>query len=541
MKRLGLLLFALSSCWAQDTAKIDSVGLFKNGLSVVRIADSIPESGILDITAIPDPVHGTFWIESKNPVSARIALTSIEAPLMSVSQPELLQHLIGQHIKLQLDEDTIEGVILGETWEQRKQWDRNYAHVNGQPAWNYWARNDSSQSPNPQAQLTFIRTESGMVALQPGEVKRVVFTEMPKIKREQPVLRLESAGGGAVGVEYLTKGLSWAPSYRVDISDPKTLMIEQKAVIRNELTDLRNVEFRLISGFPSVRFAGVDSPLSTRQTWTNFFQQVLNAGQQNNNMQGQMLTQNRIFENNSGGGGGAGAGAALGPADAGEGEGVDLHYQSVGRHSLAPGESISLDVAESNAKYERVVEWNIPDTRHPNGRYVQEHERQQDPDKFDESAWDAIVFNNPFEFPMTTAAAMLVHQGKFQGQQLAHWTNPGDQISIRITKALSVSTRAVENEIPDTREALRIASDNFYKVQVQGELTVKNHRGKPAVLTVKRRFSGELLEADDEPSEQLLEAGIYSINTRNELRWRLELPAGEEKVIKYRYEVLVDN
>lgn len=539
MKPLALFFcIAASSCWAQDAAKIDSIGLFKNGLAVVRIADSIPESGKLDITAIPDPVHGTFWIESENPVAARIALTSIEAPLATVSQPELLQHLIGQHVKLQLDEDTIEGVILGETWEQRKQWDRNYAHVNGQPAWNYWARNDSSQSPNPQAQLTFIRTESGIVALQPGEVKRVVFTEMPKIKREQPVLRLESAGGGGeVAVEYLTKGMSWAPSYRIDLSNPNTLTIAQKAVIRNELTNLSNVELRLISGFPSVRFAGVDSPLSPRQTWTNFFQQVVNADQQNNNnMQGQMLTQSRIFENAPSAGGG---GAALGPADAGEG--VDLHYQSIGRHSLAPGESISLDVADSEAKYERVVEWNIPDTRHPNGRYVQEHERQQNPNQFDESAWDAVVFENPFDFPMTTAAAMLVYQGKFQGQQLAHWTNPGDQISIRITKALSVSTRAVENEIPDTRKTLRIASDNFYKVQVQGELTVKNHRGKPAIVTIKRRFSGELLEADDEPSQQLLEAGIYSINTRNELRWRVELPAGEEKVIKYRYEVLVDN
>jgi hypothetical protein len=39
----------------------------------------------------------------------------------------------------------------------------------------------------------------------------------------------------------------------------------------------------------------------------------------------------------------------------------------------------------------------------------------------------------------------------------------------------------------------------------------------------------------------LLEAGVYSINKRNELSWRVELQPGEEKELEYRYEVLVDN
>ena len=58
----------------------------------------------------------------------------------------------------------------------------------------------------------------------------------------------------------------------------------------------------------------------------------------------------------------------------------------------------------------------------------------------------------------------------------ARWSNPGEPTSIRVTKALSVATRAVEHEVPDTRKNISIAGNNFYKVQVQGELTVKNHR-----------------------------------------------------------------
>ncbi|MFT5465767.1 MAG: hypothetical protein ACI8UO_000863 [Verrucomicrobiales bacterium] len=536
---LSLFLAASRCCWAQaeDSAQVDSIGLFKNGLAVVRVIDEIPKSGKLEISALPDPVHGTFWVLSENDVTARLALQDIAAPLATVSKVELLQNLAGKTVTVHLKDDTITGEVLGQTPEQRKKWNRDYATTNGNRWGWYGGREDTSTQAEPS--LTFIKTEDGkIVTLQPDKIERVEFGELPAIKRERPVLLLESAEAGEVHVEYLTKGMSWAPSYRIDISDEEILTIAQKTVIRNELADLRDVEIRLISGFPSVRFGGVDSPMSARQTWTNFFQQLAGAASNgggnalSNGVLSQQIAFNRVAPQ-------VGAGAALGPAD--EGESVDLHYQNIGRHSLAPGESLALDVADGKAEYERVVEWNIPDTRAPNGRYIEDYQRQQNPEKFDDSAWDAIVFANPFDFPMTTAPAMLVHDGKFQGQQTSTWTNPGSETSIRITKALSVATRTTEHEIPDTRENLRIAGNDYYKVQVQGELTMKNHRGKPATLAIKRQFSGELLESEDDPDQQLLEVGVYSINKRNELKWRIELKPGEEKFIKYRYQVLVDN
>lgn len=533
------LLVVAGSCWAQDedSGRIDSISLFKNGLAVVRVVDEIPDSGKLEISALPDPVHGTFWILSENDVNARVALQDIAAPLATVSQTELLQNLAGKTVTVHLSEDSITGEVLGQTPEQRKQWNRDYATTNGNRWGWYPGRNQPAQSSGPS--LTFIKTEDGrIVSLQPNRIERVEFAELPEIRRERPVLLLESAAAGEVHVEYLTKGMSWAPSYRIDLSDEETLTIAQKTVIRNELADLREVEIRLISGFPSVKFGGVDSPISARQTWTNFFQQLANAASNSGVNQFSNVVSQQMVVSNQIGHGGAG-GAALGPAD--EGESVDLHYQNVGRHSLAPGESLALDVADAKAEYERVVEWNIPDTRAPNGRYIDEYHRQQDPEKYEDSAWDAVVFKNPFDFPMTTAPAMLVHDGKFQGQQTSTWTNPGSETSVRITKALSVATRSTEHEIPDSRQNLRIAGNDYYKVQVQGEITMKNHRGRPATVVIKRQFSGEILETDGDPDEQLLEIGIYSINKRNQLKWRVELDPGEESVIKYRYEVLVDN
>jgi hypothetical protein len=50
----------------------------------------------------------------------------------------------------------------------------------------------------------------------------------------------------------------------VDLSDEKNLRIRQNAVVRNESGDLAGTEIQLISGFPSVEFGAVDSPLMAR-------------------------------------------------------------------------------------------------------------------------------------------------------------------------------------------------------------------------------------------------------------------------------------
>src|SRR5262249_47245868 len=154
-------------------------------------------------------------------------------------------------------------------------------------------------------------------------------------------------GASKIFVSYLACGLSWAPSYRVDITDPKTLLLEQSAVIKNELADLDGAEVKLISGFPSVQLAHVTSPLAARTTWQQFFQELAQRGWREND-----YTSNTII----------GQQLAYQPAPQGPslaatpmGEGVDVHYQSIGKRKLAEGESLALTVAHGKAAYERIV------------------------------------------------------------------------------------------------------------------------------------------------------------------------------------------
>jgi hypothetical protein len=336
-----------------------------------------------------------------------------------------------------------------------------------------------------------------------------------------------------IRITYLTRGISWAPSYLINMIGPDELELFQKAVIKNELMDLENVEVQLISGFPNIPLQLVDSPLSLETTWANFFKQLNTRIQPNQSGGMAAMAQNAMVQTMQ-----PSSSSGLSPDDI-TGEGTDIHYHYIGGRTMLEGDSLSLQTARAKAKYDRVVEWKIPDTRRTDGRYIEDWEIRQNPDKYESVAWDAVRFKNPLEMPMTTGPAAINEKGRFHGQAMSYWTNPGQTNMLKITKALSIETRSVESEIESNREVISYGGKNFRKAKVKGEINVTNHRKKAVTIIINRHFSGELQEADGEPECKLLEEGVYSINKRNELIWELELKPGESKDLTYTYEVLI--
>ena len=130
---------------------------------------------------------------------------------------------------------------------------------------------------------------------------------------------------------------------------------------------------------------------------------------------------------------------------------------------------------------------------------------------------------------MTTAAAMVMEGGKFRGQSLSEWVNPGQRTSLRITRALTVRTESGEVEEEGQREITRIAGNDYQRTTVKGRLAVRNFRGTEVTLTLRCGFSGELLEAEGDPEKSLRTEGVASVNPRRQLDWTLKLPPGGGK------------
>ncbi len=536
---VGVLACFTAAAFADEkavTSKIESVGLFKNGLAVIERTVELPGEGTYRIDDVPTPVHGTFFIESQGKVGVRVTTELVDAPLDVVSQP-LQDQLAGKTVTIALrdQKEAIEGTVSALEPADKK-WGRDY----NAPQYGYANYGGYGGQQGPQRFL-ILDTKTGRTLVDQGMIASMqIAGDANTAKQRKPVL-LITAGEGTprqnLRISYLTTGLAWAPSYRVDLLDDKKLSISQNAVVKNELMDLKDVEVRLISGYPSIEFATVTSPLSLQQNWSAFFQQLSNPRQ---NAGGLVAQQQAVTMNYIRGNGDAVAGNLPGMA---ADESIDIHYEPIGKQTLDEGDAMAIDVAGGEADYSRLVEWVVPDPRLPNGRYQDQYQRQQNPDAFDDSPWDAVKFKNPLAFAMTTAPATFSNKGQFIGQQLSRWVNAGEETTLRITKALSVRTRATEQEKADVdrNKIVFIGGNDYRQTEVTGELSIRNFRKTDLNLVIKRQFSGELIAADEKPDVTLREEGVWSANRRNELKWNLTLKAGEEKVLKYSYKVLVDN
>lgn len=152
--------------------------------------------------------------------------------------------------------------------------------------------------------------------------------------------------------------------------------------------------------------------------------------------------------------------------------------------------------------------------------------------------WDALRFRNPLGFPMTTAPAMIVADGRFLGQQISPWVNAGEQTTLRVNKALSIRTVSSEHEVEGQRAGYEAYGKMYRKAKVQAEVLANNHRNERVTLVIRKRFSGELISAEGEPKTRLREEGAWSINPRNELIWTVDLAPGEEVRFVCTYTVL---
>ncbi|MCY3023266.1 MAG: hypothetical protein NTW87_30175 [Planctomycetota bacterium] len=529
----GCHCWLVQQCAGEEAAvksTIVSVGLFKNGLSVVRRELKIPAAGTYLVEDAPDPVHGTWSVQSDIPIETRVTMREVSGAMRGTNV-DFQRALAGKAVTIHFRDGQIppatgkvEAIAPAKGDEA---WNRTYQ----QPAY-YWR--EYNQQPQPQGRFLVLQTENGRVFVEPSMIAYLKAEGKEEaVKQREPVLLITAGKATTVQISYLSRGLAWAPSYRVDIGDPKTLTIEQTAVIKNELDDIEGAEMQLISGFPSMQFAHVVSPLSLRTNWTNFFQQLNQRVAPGHAAGGNVaMQQARVMDNEP-------APGAVDLAATPAGEGVDLHYQSLGPRTLKEGDAMALSIAKESAPYERIVEWLIPDTRSEYGQFIQDYQRQQEPDKYQDAAWDAVRFKNPFKFAMTTGVAVVVSGARFNGQQMSYWVNAGEETTVKVTKALSIRTRNVEQEEEGQREVIYIGGRQFRKPVVNGEMSVNNHRKEEVKLVIRRHFSGELISADGEPKKSLREEGVYAVNPRYELTWSFSLKPGEGTTLKYKYSVLV--
>lgn len=535
---IALLLPVLSvrPCSAADeptlTSKIAKVSLFKNGLALIERRATPGRAGTYQLDAAPTPVHGTLWIEGDRKLIARVGVRQREVEPQAPG--DLQKDYAGRNVTVYLQD--VNTPVTGKVRDLSNVKAKPSAAISGQ----FYT---SAAANNGRSRFLLLDTERGGEAL--VDMSRIVYLEASGktagAKRPQPVLLLEvgeEAKGKEVKIRYLATGLSWAPTYHVDLLTKNRLRIAQSALVRNELTDFSDAEVMLISGFPNIRFRHVTSPLSPGANWSKFFSQLNRRPGGYSSSMGNSIATQQVAMNNF-----APPAGGFDPSAIPSGDGVDLHYESIGRRTVATGEALKLEVDSAEAGYRRIVEWIVPDTHDAYGNRVDPRNRNRsgnsDADG-DGDPWDALQFRNPLSMPMTTGPATITEGGRFNGQTISYWVSRGEQTTLKVTKALSIRTFAVENEQQgQSRDMVYIAGRSYGRVRVEGSLTIANHRAEATDVVVRRQFSGELISAEGDPKESRRQEGAYSINRRNLLTWSLHLEPGKTQKLTYQYQLLV--
>ena len=535
-----LFCFLASSALLQGAEKrlrpsIDSVSTFKNGLTVVKASFNMDEPGDYHWFDPPQAVHGAFFVESDPGLVVRSTTVLAERDGVYPPTGDFQSDLAGAVVVVSLTgtKDNKPDEIRGRVWRVPSvlpslNWNTNYSTTNGH---SYFYSGGMNAQPNRHnlANWLVLEIEGSLCYVARHRIHKIQIEQEAEEKPQapQPVMVFSSPAGGRVELTYITKGMAWMPAYQIDLLSDERLALKQSAVIRNELMDFDETEVFLISGYPNIKFAHVDSPLNVGANLASFFQQISQRGGNHTGALTQQIAYNSVASR---------ASEAVMPLSQSEtgAPAKDLHYESIGKHSLREGDSLSLEVASAEAACERIVEWWVPDYRDDRGHLRRHYERGED-----EEPWDAIQFKNPLSFPMTTAAASVLEQGRFIGQSMATWVAPGQQVCIKINKALTVHGEHFEIEEERNREVIQIGGRKYRVATVKGQFEVSNTRAEPVKMRVRIDFSGELIEAEGHPVKTLRTEGVRSVNPQSKLEWMLDLAPAASKTVEYRYSVLV--
>jgi hypothetical protein len=534
---------ASSETTSEAASKLQQVALFKNGLgffvSEVAIPDNKDSFSFVPAVAAS---HGTFWVAYPTKVKVK-SLTAEEIErqesLEAITISELLKANVGRQVKLwpSAEQVPVVGTI------------KYFAEDRERPSPDPYAPGrvieiNRGYIPPYQPLLMIVETDTEEVCINPQSIQRVDFIEnrairtfSQKSKSMQLVVCLGApAGGQKLTVSHLAKGITWAPSYIVDISDVDNALLAAKAVVINEACDLDAVTLQLVTGFPHLQFADVVSPLALKENLAQFLQALTRGQSQRGrpDIMSNVMTQSVSFR------GPRAEGFAMpeyGAAEAGK-VAEDLFFYPVENVQLKKGAVGYYPLFTESVSYKHIYQWNIPDYVNEQERYVYDRRREQQREP-EEEVWHCLRLQNSTKVPWTTAPAETVKEGLILGQDTLNYTPIKGEATLKITQAVSVKAEQLELEIDRKREALRMYGDYFDLITVEGKLSITNFQEKAITLEIVKALSGEVKSSQPEAQIESLAKGLLRMNAARKLTWTIELQPGGRKELSYIYEVYV--
>ncbi|HET6205076.1 MAG TPA: hypothetical protein VFI25_19970 [Planctomycetota bacterium] len=510
--------------------RVRSVALFKNGLGFVRREGPLPgKPGPIRLERLPVPVHGTFWVAAD---PARAALgpclarrDEIEERVPALNLEEILRANLGREVTLLLgDKESLRGKIAGVPEPPRPR------------------PEDAARAgflvPAPSANLLLLRTTSGTTAIPTSDVRRVTtdagdFAREVVRKREAASLAFsvdpKGEGPSTLSLLYLVRGLTWVPSYAIDLSEKEKATLTAQAEVIDEAEDLEGATLQFVTGFPNLKFAHVVDPIAMQGDLNAFLAALGQPPDRSIALQAQQGVLSNV--------------AYRGEADAAtfpvagvplQGESAeDLFLYEQKDVTLQRGERALYALFTVRVPYEHLYEWSIPDT-------IGENPYQPRPEApREEEIWHSVRLTNDTGLPWTTAPAMTMKGGNLLGQDTLAYAAVAAKTTVRITRAVDVQGEQAEYEVARDRGAAHFYGSTYDRVTVKGEICATNHKREGVRLEITKQIQGEVTKNPNEAKVVQVAKGLRQVNPNARLTWTVPIDAGKRATIDYEYALYV--
>ena len=537
---MGMILTALSmpASGEKDNplpilqTKAKTLAIFKNGLGFFIREGEVELHGNWAVTKyVPQAALGSLWIGSldKDAQLEEVIgfFEDVKSEGEAITLQELLHANVGKKAKITAHNQIIEGIIKSIP-ENREPYQES-AQQRIQPY---------------QGLIVIISTKEGDVAINKNAISKIEFSPgyskriLSQRKEKRIKFKISTPKKKAkLSLSYLQKGISWIPSYLVNIEDSKKARITMKATIINDVEDLENVDAFFVVGYPNFMYADVLSPMALDQALSHFITS-LEAGSRRRNEYSQMSNIMRqsapaaFREEARDQPLDYGYAAIKGVPGASEEDLFLYHKKDI---NLKKGERAYYHIFSQEVEYKHIYEWNVPDTLNVDPRGYQ---RSGQPQQDREQVWHSIKLKNSTDYPWTTAPALTVSGWKPLAQDTINYTPKTTKTNLKLTIATDIKTNRHEYEIERQRD-VRLYRSSYDLVTVKGELYINNAKSKDVTMEIKKKVTGEVLEVSHNGKIEKVAEGLRGVNFNSYISWEVPVKAGEEIEVTYTYKVYI--
>ena len=519
-----------------DPAPVTSVAIFTNGM-VTLSRQITPKANVSIIKTTDNPFYGTFIHNAKSPLNVLCTQVTLQREALAQDGFSLWsQKYTDCDAQVVFRGDTSLATILSSTTAQPSLRVKVFTTTStNETVFTLSGHVLSNKNDNL---VSFdglvLRLASGaMVSIPENLIVAVQTPDAGKSVYEYDVPVWKLVGpSDPYNIIYTMAGAVWRPFYTFQIGENNTADLLMSAELKNSHCDWNDVDVTVVAGVPTMAFPNSRSWLSKNESL------VAGGGSLGmNSMRGVRMYKSSLNDTRA-------SYAAMQMAepeafDRGEIEavGTDVNYQSLGKMSLKKNDVLLFPMGAQRLTFKRLVETDIFDTRDIHG------DRMNRKDQSSRDVWDVIEFTNPFKMPLSNGSIEIREFGHMLGQAAINWTNPQEEVKVRVTKAPSITCSYMEEGDStivnsqlgaiNPKATIYYANDTWRRQGVLATITFKNNRSEPTHVRFNRSIVGEPVTMKDlEPTQKrLLPMTNGSPNPEYRLTFEFDLQPGEMKKV----------